>query len=171
MSWVMVDVEADGPYPGGYSMISFGAVVVKPGLKDQFFYRLRPLPGANWAPEALGVSGYTREQTLEFDEPHIAMGLFDEWLPRFVPGRKLFISDNNGFDWQFINYYFWHFLGRNPFGYSSTNLGSLYKGLVKDTFKSFKHLRDTKHTHHPLDDAIGNAEAMLRMAEQMRIEL
>jgi hypothetical protein len=51
----------------------------------------------------------------------------------------------------------------NPFGHSSTNLGSLYKGLVKDTFQSFKHLRRTAHTHHPVDDAKGNAEALIEM--------
>jgi len=33
MSWIMVDIEADGPIPGDYSMISFGAVVVEPGLE------------------------------------------------------------------------------------------------------------------------------------------
>ena len=30
-------------------------------------------------------------------------------------------------------------------------------------FDNFKHLRKTKHTHNPLDDARGNAEAMLAM--------
>ena len=29
--------------------------------------------------------------------------------------------------WQFINWYFHEFVGSNPFGHSSTNLGSLYK--------------------------------------------
>ena len=55
------------------------------------------------------------------------------------------------------------FTGANPFGNSSTNLGSLYKGMVKDTSQNFKHLRKTKHTHNPLDDARGNAEALLAM--------
>jgi hypothetical protein len=39
----------------------------------------------------------------------------------------------------------------------------LYKGLVKDSFDNFKHLRVTAHTHHPVDDAKGNAEALLEM--------
>jgi hypothetical protein len=53
-----------------------------------------------------------------------------------------------------------------------SNLGSLYKGFVKDTFKSFKHLRDTKHTHNPVDDARGNAEALLKIkAEGLKIKL
>lgn len=42
----------------------------------------------------------------------------------------------------------------------------LYKGLVKDTFTNFKHLRKTEPTHHPVDDARGNAEALLLMKEQ-----
>jgi len=33
--------------------------------------------------------------------------------------------------------------------------------LVQDTTKNFKHLRKTEHTHHPVDDARGNAEALL----------
>lgn len=64
-----------------------------------------------------------------------------------------------------MNSYHW-FLGKNPFGFSSTNLGSLYKGRVGDVTKNFKHLRRTAHTHHPVDDAKGNAEAMLTLREQ-----
>lgn len=47
----------------------------------------------------------------------------------------------------------------------SQNLGSLYKGRVKDTFQTFKHLRRTRHTHHPIDDPKGNANALLAMRE------
>ena len=35
----------------------------------------------------------------------------------------------------------------------------------QDTFATFKHLRKTKHTHHPVDDARGNAEALLAMKD------
>ena len=38
MPYVMVDVEADGPIPGDYSMVSFGAVIVETGLA-QFLRR------------------------------------------------------------------------------------------------------------------------------------
>jgi hypothetical protein len=43
MSYVMVDVESDGPIPGDYSMVSFGAVVVEPGLEKRFYGELRPI--------------------------------------------------------------------------------------------------------------------------------
>ena len=162
MPYVMVDVEADGPIPGDYSMIALGAVLVEESLERSFYARLRPVSD-RWVPEALAVSGFTREETLGFDDPKGAMENFAHWLRKTVKGRPMLVSDNNGFDWQFVNWYFWHFTGANPFGHSSTNLGSLYKGLVRDTWQNFKHLRRTPHSHHPVDDAKGNAEALLEM--------
>lgn len=170
MSYIMVDIESDGPIPGDFSMICFGAVVVEPGLTRTFYGRLQPISD-RFIPEALAVSGFTREETLAFEEPETEMRRFADWLRGVSNDRLLFISDNNGFDWQFINWYFHHFTGANPFGFSSTNLGSLYKGLVKDTFQTFKHLRRTRHTHHPVDDALGNAEALLAMKETMELKI
>ncbi|MEO1450426.1 MAG: exonuclease [Bacteroidota bacterium] len=164
MSYFMVDIESDGPIPGDYSMICFGAVLVDQGLKKTFYGQLKPISDRH-VPEALAVSGFSREETEAFDDPATVMANFAAWIKAESKGRPLFISDNNGFDWMFICWYFHHFLGENPFGYSSQNLGSLYKGLVNDTFKSFKHLRQTRHTHHPVDDAKGNAEALLAMKE------
>jgi hypothetical protein len=164
MPYVMVDVEADGPIPGDYSMVSLGAVIVEPQLDRTFYGKLKPI-SEKFIPEALAVSGFTREETLAFDDPQAVIESFARWLADNCKGRMMFISDNNGFDWQFINWYFHHFTGGNPFGFSSTNLGSLYKGFQKDTFVNFKHLRKTKHTHNPVDDARGNAEALLQMKE------
>jgi len=166
----MVDVEADGPIPGDYSMVCFGAVVVEASLSKTFYGRLQPISD-KWLPDALKVSGFSREETLGFDDPESVMQQFVEWIEKVSTGRPFFISDNNGFDWQFINWYLHHFLGNNPFGFSSTNLGSLYKGIIKDTFKSFKHLRRTAHTHHPVDDAMGNAEALLKIKEKYGLKI
>ena len=170
MSWISIDIEADGPIPGDYSMISLGAVVVEPGLDKTFYAQLRPITG-KFIPEALAVTGFSREETLGFEDPERVMARFKEWIVSVSKGRHQFIADNNGFDWQFINWYFHHFLGDNPFGYSSTNLGSLYKGMQKDMFVNFKHLRKTAHTHNALDDAIGNAEALLAMKTELGLKI
>ena len=162
MAYVMVDVEADGPIPGDYSMVCFGAVLVKEGLDQTFYARLKPISD-KWIPDALAISGFSREQTLAFDDPAAVMAAFADWVRAKTKHKAFLISDNNGFDWQFISWYFWHFTGDNPFGHTSTNLGSLYKGMVGDTFQNFKHLRKTANTHNPLDDAMGNAEALLEM--------
>lgn len=170
MTIIVVDIESDGPIPGDYSMISFGAVVVDEALDKTFYGQLKPI-SEKWIPEAISVAGFTREQTLAFDEPKAVMKSFGEWLHAHCSSKPLFFSDNNGFDWQFINWYFHHFTGDNPFGYSSTNIGSLYKGMVSDMFKNFKHLRKTQHTHNPVDDAIGNAEALLYMKNTMGLKI
>jgi hypothetical protein len=170
MSFIMVDVEADGPIPGDYSMVCFGAVVVEPSLSKKFYGRLKPV-SEKWIPDALAVSGFSREETLAFDEPQGVMEAFSRWVKENSKGQPQFVSDNNGFDWQFVNWYFHRFLVENPFGHSSTNLGSLYKGLVKDMFVNFKHLRKTRHTHNPLDDAMGNAEALLAMTEEYGLKI
>jgi hypothetical protein len=72
MPYVMVDIEADGPIPGDYSMVSLGAVIVEPGLARTFYGQLRPISN-QYVPDALAVSGHTREQTLQFDDPRLVM--------------------------------------------------------------------------------------------------
>jgi len=166
--YIMVDVEADGPIPGKYSMIELGAVAVEPGLGRSFYGRLRPI-SEDHDPEALAITGHTRKATLDFDEPLKVMTAFEQWINRVSPRRPVFISDNNGFDWMFVCWYFHTLLGRNPFGHSSQNLNSLYKGLTRDLFASFKHLRRTPHDHNPVNDARGNAEALLTMIDEYHL--
>jgi 3' exoribonuclease, RNase T-like len=170
MAFIMVDVESDGPIPGDFSMISFGAVLVNEQLNQTFYGQLKPVSD-KYIPEALAVSNHTREETLTFEDPATVMLNFKKWIAAVSKDRPIFISDNNGFDWMFICWYFHHFLGENPFGFSSQNLGSLYKGMMKDTFTTFKHLRKTKHTHHPVDDAKGNAEALLTMKRELGLKV
>ena len=175
MTWVMVDVEADGPCPGLYSMTEIGLVVIDEKLEPKdmpsFYGQLRPLPGADYVQEALDVCGRTWVETLQFDHPQQVMLKVRSFLHANCKGNPRFISDNNGFDWQFVNFYFWMFLNENPFGHTSTNLGSLYKGMEKDFFTSFKHLRKTEHTHHPVDDCLGNVEALLHMKREMGLKM
>lgn len=151
----MVDVEADGPCPGLYSMIEVAAINCDDPT-HRFEAKLKPITDL-WQPEALKSISRTRGETFNADDPLVVMHAFATFLSQF--DQPMFISDNNGFDWQFVNYYFWFFLNRNPFGHSSTNLNSLYKGYVKNTRKNCKHLRKTKHTHNAIDDAMGNVEA------------
>lgn len=170
MSYIMVDVEADGPCPGIYSMVCFGAVVVREGFLDAFYGQTAPITDGYDA-NALAISGFSRDDHEKFEVAAETMRRFDTWVRKVSVGHPMFISDNNGFDWQWINYYFWNCKISNPFGHSSTNLGSLYKGVVRSTFKNFKHLRVTQHTHHPVDDAIGNAEALMHMKKEMRLDI
>jgi DNA polymerase III epsilon subunit-like protein len=164
MSWIVVDVESDGPLPGKHSMVCFGAVVVDPTLSKTFYGRTKPI-SEEFISEALAVSGFTREDHQSFDDPADVMRQFRDWITANSHGRPILVSDNLLFDGMWMNYYFHTYLGENPFGHSGRRIGDLHSGLVKDTFASWKHLRKTTHTHHPVDDAKGNAEAILALKE------
>lgn len=164
-----MDVEADGPIPGDYSMIAIGAIKVS-DLSVGFLRYLKPISSL-WQPEALAVSGFSREETETFESPTLVMQDFHDWLLANSEGHPIFVADNNGFDWQFVNWYFWSKLNQNPFGFSSRNLNDIYHGLVGDARASFKHLRQTKHDHNPLNDAKGNAEALLYMRDNMNFKV
>lgn len=170
MSYIMVDIESDGPIPGDYSMISFGAVLVDENLDKTFYGKLKPISD-KFDEVALSISGFSRKQTLEFDDPKSVMIKFKNWINENTSGRPIFISDNNGFDWMFICYYFHHFINENPFGYSSRRLSDLFCGIEKNVYANWKHLRKTKHTHNPVDDAKGNAEVLLHMKNEMGLNI
>ncbi len=166
MSFFIVDVEADGPIPAEYSMVCFGAVLFDETLEKSFYGQTRPVSD-RFIPGALAVSGFSREQHLAFDDPTAVMKTFADWLDQHSKGRPVFVSDNLAFDWQFVNFYFHRFLGKNPFGFSGRRIGDLYAGLVRDASKAsdWKKFRVTAHSHNPVDDARGNAEALRKMRE------
>jgi len=166
MSFIIVDVESDGPIPAEFSMVCFGAVLFDEALDKSFYGQTRPI-SERFVPEALAISGFSREHHLGFDEPKVVMEKFEAWLQQQSQGYPVFVSDNLAFDWQFINYYFHRFLGRNPFGFSGRRIGDIYAGLMKDAQRAteWKKYRVTRHTHNPVDDARGNAEALKKLRE------
>lgn len=174
MKLISVDIEADGPCPGLYSMIELGAVIVDRGVDKRYkglattFHRYIQLDTYQSHIKTLESMNWTREKLkarANQIHPRQAMIEFRDWIMEHTGGNAVFISDNNGFDWQFVNYYFHMFLEYNPFGHSSLNMQNLYKGACQNMSASFKGLRETRHTHNALDDAMGNAEAMVKIVD------
>lgn len=170
MSYISVDVESDGPIIVRHSMVCFGAVVVEPTLKKTFYGKIRPISD-DYVPDALAVSGFSREDHLTFDEPEKVMKEFADWIKENSVGQPILISDNNGYDASWINYYFLVYYGSNPFGWSSRRIGDIYCGLTKDPQSRWKQFRKTRHTHNPVDDAMGNAEVILHMKDRMGLRI
>ena len=173
--YVAVDVEADGPIPGPYSMISLGmAVVGHPDLR--FYTELRPISD-EYVPAALAVSGLDRERLLrEAPSAEEAMSAAAAWVNglRRV-GRPVFLAAPAVWDGMFVHWYFVRFTGRSPFGAtgSGIDLRSYWMGVtasewVQTRKGKIKHelaLHDVPHTHHAGDDAAELAqvfEAVLR---------
>ena len=162
MSYIVVDVESDGGLLGENSMVCFGAVIVdKEGKLDKAFYgKTRPISD-KFNPEALAISGFSREEHETFEEPEQVMTRFADWLNTNCKSQPVLLSDNNGYDASWINYYFLKFYGKNPFGWSSRRIGDMFCGFFNDGKYQWKKHRKTSHTHNPVDDAKGNAEALL----------
>ncbi|GIH71290.1 3'-5' exonuclease [Sphaerimonospora thailandensis] len=161
--YVAVDVEADGPIPGPYSMISLGMAVV--GRPDLTFYtELRPISD-DFVPKALAVSGLDRERLLrEAPTAEQAMSAATRWIDGLRRiGRPVFLAGPAVFDGMFVHWYFMRFLGKSPFNISGAGLDlrSYWMGLTGcewgDSRKTMiiKQLGLTglTHTHHAGDDA------------------
>lgn len=164
-----LDVEADGPCAGLYSMLSFGLVPLAAPERG-FYTTLAPITD-RFEESALAVCRWTRQQTLGFTPAEDAMAAFGRWFAQEpVTGRPVIWSDNPAFDWQFFNHYCHRFTGGNPFGHSARRIGDYWAGLQgnpRDT-QRWKALITEPHTHNALEDARGNAGALVQILRRPR---
>ncbi|MEJ8671706.1 MULTISPECIES: 3'-5' exoribonuclease domain-containing protein [unclassified Streptomyces] len=175
--YISVDIEADGPIPGPYSMLSLGAAVA--GMqdaegftaadpeKDTFYRELRPISD-EFVPEALAVSGLDRERLREEGvDPALALAQFTRWV-REVGGdaQPVMCGYPASYDWTFLYWYLIRFTGASPFGHSgcmdmktlyATKAGLPLRAVAKGTMPR-ELLSRRRHTHHALDDAVEQAE-------------
>ena len=175
--YISVDIEADGPIPGPYSMLSFGAAVAGVQDADGFtaadpekltFYReLRPI-SEEFVPEALAVSGLDRDWLQhEGAEPGVALTEFGDWVREVAAGAQpVMCGYPASYDWTFLYWYLIRFTGASPFGHSGClDMKTLYatkarlplRAVAKGTMPR-ELLSRRRHTHHALDDAIEQAE-------------
>ncbi|MDE1819912.1 MAG: 3'-5' exonuclease [Euryarchaeota archaeon] len=170
---ISVDIEASGPIPGEYSMVSLGACWLSEVSKT-FYVELQPLPGSKADPDAMRVNGLDLSKLeAEGVEPAEAMRRFGRWVREVLPARPVFASFGT-FDWMFVRWYMVKFLteeeGANLFGPNSLDMKSFWMGAGGTDWRGTRkgnlpsHLRSgRKHTHNALDDAIEQAELFRRM--------
>jgi hypothetical protein len=163
--YVVVDVESDGNLLGTNSMVCFGAVIVEDNLNRTFYGQTKPISDI-YDPEALAISGFSRVIHQTFDDPKTVFENFSKWLKEEIGEKPILITDNNGYDASWINWYMLTYCGKNPFGWSSRRIGDIFCGWFNNMYYKWKVHRKTTHTHHPVDDAKGNAEALLWLRDQ-----
>lgn len=173
--YISVDIEASGPIPGEYSMLSLGACLVN-APKTTFYVELCPISDL-FVPEALEIGGLSLERLMvEGDDPRHAMTLFRDWVRHCTTGRRpVIVGFNASFDWSFVNWYFHKFLGENPLGIGALDIKAYYMGLTgcewADTTSSrllpaFQPSR--RQTHNARDDAIAQAEIFAKLIAYTR---
>ncbi|KAA1144474.1 3'-5' exonuclease [Citrobacter portucalensis] len=164
--FVSVDVEASGPIPGKYSLLSIGACVAFEPTK-QFTCYLKPISD-EFIPTAMEVTGLSLEQLRKDGlDPADAMVQFKSWINSIANDDEtvVFVGFNASFDWSFINYYFHRYVGDNPFGIAALDIKSMYFGMSPVSWKSTRSSEiakvvkpETSGDHDALHDAQYQAE-------------
>ncbi len=173
--YLSVDVEADGPIPGPYSMLSFGiaAFSIDKVLLGTFTRNLELLPGATqhprvvawWQSTAAHRAAY--ERTREDVQPvRDSMLACDAWVKAMaVHGKPCAVGAPAAYDYgAWLYWYLAYVVGDVPeLGFAALDLKSFafgrlpetrYRMLGKNTYPAAWFDPDTPHTHVALDDAI-----------------
>lgn len=161
---ILVDVEASGGIsPASGVMTEFGAVHF--GSRKAFHGVLFPSVPSDENPAVSTITGPG------FDAAKVMAG-FASWLKIVVPTRPVFVSDNPAYDFQWVNYEFDKHLGYNPFGHSGRRISDFWAGLHNDwsNTQKWKKLRRTPHDHNPVNDSMGNAEALFSILGQLELD-
>lgn len=130
-TFISVDVEASGPHPERYSLLSIGACLVEDPSQG-FYIELKPTK-AHAVESTLRVSQLSIERlSREGVAAAPAMQQFRDWIRLVAPAgqRPLMVAFNAPYDWAFMNHYFLEYLGDNPFGHSAIDIKAFYMGLT-----------------------------------------
>lgn len=182
-----VDVEASGPVPPEYNLVSIGAVEVRFDGEQhvegrEFYVELKPsFPGFRAA--SMAVHGITREHLEQNGtDAKEAMRQFADWTRSCLNRRDkpVFVGHNAVFDWAYINYYFQHFGIENVYGYKAIDSKSLAMGVLKiswwDANKDFLlkripnlvGLSEDESVHNALHDARFQARILIALLDWKR---
>lgn len=182
-TYFSIDVEADGPIPGPYSMSSVGVALAAARTADgQFidfrdqeeglYLELQPISN-DYVPEAAAVAGLDRGK-LQRDglDPVDAMKTLNDWVLYQAKGsRPVFCGWPLAFDWMWVHWYLMQYNGSSPFGHSSgldmkTWFAARDERAIRRVGKrslpaEVKSRR--KHTHNALDDAREQADILVNL--------
>jgi DNA polymerase III epsilon subunit-like protein len=177
------DIEADGPIPGPYSMLSFGFVVAarfdghnfetRDPEEETFYRELQPISDS-FDPEALQVGGLDRDLLIrEGTLPTDAMSEAAVWVDRTAgDDRAILVAFPASFDWLYLYWYFVRFSRHgSPFDFSSClDMKTIFqqRAMVVTDRAGLNDLSpelnpERSHTHNALDDALRQAEIFQRL--------
>lgn len=181
----LVDVESTGPSPARSWMTEFGVVDFETrAWFHGHIWDFKPTPGIPALPIATDRNpGYTAfaEGIEEYNGVRVnapkSQGGNDWWVFKALTywiasvgglTRPVFVSDNPGWDFMWMADGFDRHQMENPFGHSSRRIGDFAAGLAGkwNQQTKWKSLRETRHTHNPVDDAMGNAEALAKLLKE-----
>ena len=141
ITYFCIDIEASGPVPGLFNMVSLGAVPVVRGTdgrwvptQEDYYAVLQPM-NDGFDPAAMAIHGISRvEMERDGKDPKQVMQELREWsLAHCDPpkARPVFVGHNAVFDWSFVNYYYVATGEENPFGWKAVDTKVLAMGRLR----------------------------------------
>ena len=175
--YISVDIEADGPIPGPFSMLSFGAAAFTypKRLVDTFTVNLKPLPEAKQDPATMKFWSKHPDAWAECNsnqkDPGEAMQAFVTWCGLHDSYKPVFVGYPLGFDFTFIYWYLINFCGESPFAFNGIDIKTYAMSVLRKNYKdsSVKHMpnawipKDFKNNHNALSDAKEQGELFLNI--------
>jgi hypothetical protein len=178
--YISVDVEADGPCPGLFSMLSLGAVAFDPSRPEgdreigAFSVNLELLEGAA---QDHNTMEFWRNNQAAYDitrqncvHPAEGMAKFSAWL-KSIPGKKICAAYPAGFDFTFLYYYSHRFLRECLLGFSALDMktyamclrNTKYVEATKKNFPKAWFEGSGPHTHVAVEDAREQGQMFMHM--------
>lgn len=181
-TYVVTDIEVNGPTPGQHSMLAFASVAVdsKGEEIDWFEAVLETLPGAGEDPITMGWFQGLPEAwaaaTTNPEPPEEVMQRYAEWV-RGLPGEPVFAAHPIAFDGAWIDYYLRRFAGirmlKGPWegerlfytaglcvqAFAAAKLGRPLWECNHDSYEP-AWMGHVPHSHRSIDDARGYANLL-----------
>lgn len=137
-TWFCIDIEANGPVPGLYDMVSLGATVVfqtNTGtleLGEDFYMEIKPT-APRFDARAAAIHGLDQDRLAREGLSRLeAATTLDEWVNRQTrPSTEAcFVGHNAPFDWSHVAYLYAELNLPNPFGYKALDTKALAAGVL-----------------------------------------
>lgn len=139
--WCCVDVEASGPVPGLFDLVSIGGVAVRRdpsgrhvAIEEQPFYVEIQPQGGTIDPGATAIHGLTPEHLTAEGRPlQEALTALNDWafgLRERQEQRLVFVGHNAPFDWSYVNWCYQSSGVANPFGWKALDTKALAMGVL-----------------------------------------
>ena len=137
-TWFCIDIEANGPVPGLYDMVSLGATVVFRGaagalhLGVDFYMELKPV-APRFDARAAAIHGLDQERlAAEGRTRSDAATALAAWVAQETREgtEPCFVGHNAPFDWSHVAYLYAEQDRPNPFGYKALDTKALSAGVL-----------------------------------------
>ena len=139
-TYISIDMEADGPYPGPHSMLSIGAVAIIGDNREDwptFKVNLQPLEGATQHPNTMrwweDYPEAWEAATTNPQDPKAAMQQFLDWIYTLPVGPKC-ACIWPCWDFMWVHWYFEHRHGHDPLGFAYMDMKSYAAGMLNIPF-------------------------------------